>query len=532
MILNRGIGVTRRVALKIRSNERLGVTFMCRFKSMPGTVFRGKGFSSTTVFDHSPTDCTPFASLMDNGNCVALQFAGEDAPTKFQASFLWSVDPNFLHPTSGQRMRSLSSMFGYKILSVATSIESTKKLSPTPSPGCLHSTGVVYQVDKDEENGQTKQGGNSDRERHLLNVSWESNDGDRYVSSYDIEWLLSRRYNHEALQKRQALTEVTPQTALRRHFGLTEIDYATLKTDPDKAKFQILDTVFREGAVLVTGATPDTKNLESTVRNLALKLAKRISHGLLYGDIFHVRQIPNAHNIAYTMSPLPMHQDLSYYTSKPGLQLLHCVNHGGTVGGESMLLDGLAAATEFRRLAPDLYQILLTYEATFVKQRDDADMVFRRPHIEQDSAGIVTALHWSPPFEGPLAIDENRIDDYFVAYTAFERMVNDFLPVDRYLLPIPNSLERQLIEYSREFTVDRKLRQGDIMIFNNQRILHGRRSFSVDMDRATNGRHLVGCYTDLDETLNQYRLLRRHHLKELGVPEYTRNPGNGSSSLI
>ena len=197
-----------------------------------------------------------------------------------------------------------------------------------------------------------------------------------------------------------------------------------------------------------------------------------------------------------------------------------------------MLLDGLAAATEFQNLAPDLYQTLLECEATFIKQRGNADMAFRRPHIEQDSTGTVTAMHWSPPFEGPLAIDETLVDDYFVAYTAFERMVNDFLPADRYLPPVCNALERQLIEYSREFTIERKLQEGDIMIFNNHRMLHGRRSFEVDMALPTNGRHLVGCYTDLDETLNQYRLLRREHLKELGVPEYMRNPGNGSSSLI
>ena len=495
-----------------------------------------KAFSSAASYDHGPPeDDTPYASLIDNGTSVALRFAGVDEATRFHASWLWSVDPNYLHPTSGQRLRSMSCLFDYKIISVSTSIEETKNLPPTPSPGCLHSTGAVYQVENrhDSHSGTARHNGNDDnQERHLLNVSWESNNGDRYVSSYDIEWLLSRRYNKEALNARTASTQVTPDTALCRSKGLTEIDYATLESDPTAAKFQILDTLFRQGAVLVTGATPNPDNLESTVGDLALMLAKRISHGHLYGDIFHVQHTPNAHNIAYTTNPLPVHQDLAYYTSKPGLQLLHCVNQAGTVGGESMLLDGLAAATEFRNLAPDLYHVLLECEATFVKQRGDADMAFRRPHIEQDSTGTVTAMHWSPPFEGPLAIDERLVDDYFVAYTAFERMVNDFLPSDRYLLPISNELERQLIEYSREFTVERKLQEGDIIIFNNHRMLHGRRSFEVDMAQPTNGRHLVGCYTDLDETLNQYRLLRREHLKELGAPEYMRNPGNGTSSLI
>ena len=352
------------------------------------------------------------------------------------------------------------------------------------------------------------------------------------MSQYDMEWLHSRRYDEKALEHRHQSIEVTPSTALSRERGLTKINFdLLLESDPSKAHFAILDALFRDGAVLVTGATPNPDNVESTVGDLAVALAKRISHGHLYGDIFHVQHIPDAHNIAYTTVPLPVHQDLAYYTSKPGLQYLHCVNNKGTVGGESTLLDGLAAATEFKHLAPDLYQILLECEATFLKQRGNADMVFRRPHIEEDSTGTITAMHWSPPFEGPLAIDAARVDDYFVAYTAFERMVNDFLPADRYILPIDNALEQQLIDYSREYTVERKLQDGDIMIFNNQRMLHGRRSFDVSTDQPTNGRHLVGCYTDIDETLNQYRLLRRKYFGDLKTPEYMRNPGNGSSSL-
>ena len=93
-------------------------------------------------------------------------------------------------------------------------------------------------------------------------------------------------------------------------------------------------------------------------------------------------------------------------------------------------------------------------------------------------------------------------------------------------------MERKLIDYAHAHTWTKRLEPGEILVFNNQRMLHGRRSFQVEMDQPTNGRHLVGCYTDLDETLNQYRLLRRHHLTDLGSPDYIPNPGNGSSSLI
>ena len=50
----------------------------------------------------------------------------------------------------------------------------------------------------------------------------------------------------------------------------------------------------------------------------------------------------------YTSDRLRMHQDLAYYESPPGLQLLHCVENGsGVLGGESILIYGMAAAHRF-----------------------------------------------------------------------------------------------------------------------------------------------------------------------------------------
>ena len=42
-----------------------------------------------------------------------------------------------------------------------------------------------------------------------------------------------------------------------------------------------------------------------------------LSHGLLYGDTFHVKVMPHqsSKNIAYTSLPLCPHQDLAYYES-------------------------------------------------------------------------------------------------------------------------------------------------------------------------------------------------------------------------
>ena len=47
-----------------------------------------------------------------------------------------------------------------------------------------------------------------------------------------------------------------------------------------------------------------------------------------------------------------------------------------------------------------------------------------------------------------------------------------------------------------------------MLVFNNRRMLHGRRGFT---QRAGAVRHLRGCYVNIDEYANALNLLRRAH---------------------
>jgi gamma-butyrobetaine dioxygenase len=49
------------------------------------------------------------------------------------------------------------------------------------------------------------------------------------------------------------------------------------------------------------------------------------------------------------------------------------------------------------------------------------------------------------------------------------------------------------------------LRAGELMMFNNSRVLHGRTAYDPNEGR----RHLQGCYIDLDGPRSLYRTLSR-----------------------
>jgi gamma-butyrobetaine dioxygenase len=456
-----------------------------------------------------------------------------------------------MHPSSGQRTASPATAIGWKI--VRASIVENDALIPPPR-GCLHPMGTAYL-------GRYKN--RSPYSNRWLRIEWKKHESNsvqqRRVTHHHLQWLYQCRYDRSSLQRLTQQTTIHPHnnknnknkdTIIRQDSTLVEVDYHDLMNDDDddddeNSCLVLLQAIFEQGAALVRKAptgdicenSEDMKN--KTVAQVGIRLAGSLSHGQLYGNTFHVQSLPQAKNIAYTSTPLPPHQDLVYYQSPPGLQLLHCVENKAS-GGESTLVDALAAATQLQEWAPDLFDTLTTCCATFLKQRESADMVYRTPHIQvvidDNSNPVVVAVRWAPPFQGPVSVEPERLQEYFAAYMALERMLDNSLQHDLYLSSVVNQeLEQQLREYANEFTWEQRLAEGDILVFNNQRMLHGRRGFHLD-GVGVGRRHFIGCYTNMEDTLNRYRLLLRRKQfsadnDSVGVT-YQRITGNGSSGVL
>jgi len=504
----------------------------------------------------------------------------------FLSPLLWVNDPRYIHATSGQRLRSLG-QYSNKFAIVRAQIFSMNQVSfddvfddtcdstmlyPFPPKGSMHSRGDIYSLFTDIYRNI------DEKKKRLVKLWWNYGE----TSVFDLEWLVNLARNNclgRSLSSKLKGAENTVEASLRprrskersrmttavtkdiamgaidnpKAASISKFDYKETMENEDTL-YEAMRDIFEHGAILIQNA-PDvgemTKKegkatmsseddvnsqelLESIVRDLGQRFSGgSLSHGSLYGDIFHVKSKYNAENIAYTNVALPPHQDLTYYESKPFLQLLHCAtvtknNSNYIVGGESVLIDGMAAAEELRRIAPDVFNVLLNTEATFVKERHDADMVSPKPHIVVDRTyGQVVEFNWSPPFEGPLQINPSvAVEDYVRAYQALEIMVDNNYDDDMNCEPtlLPPSLETLLRDYAKKYTWERTLQAGEILVFNNQRMLHGRRSFNCF---GTVQRHLIGCYTDAIDTASQYRQLLRNRGWKSGGGYGRRNPGSG-----
>ncbi|RHY02514.1 hypothetical protein DYB25_011686, partial [Aphanomyces astaci] len=117
----------------------------------------------------------------------------------------------------------------------------------------------------------------------------------------------------------------------------------------------------------------------------------------------------------------------------------------------------------------------------------------------------VTAMFWSPPFEGvPTRIPAEKLPAYYAAYRALDEIIQE-----------------NVIEF--------KLKQGELVVFNQRsegesaftmdvgRMLHGREAFESKSDGV---RHLQGTYVNIDDFLCRFQSLRHQHDKANTVDKH------------
>jgi gamma-butyrobetaine dioxygenase len=150
-------------------------------------------------------------------------------------------------------------------------------------------------------------------------------------------------------------------------------------------------------------------------------------------------------------------------------------------GGDTGLVDGFAAAADLRATDHAAFDVLARNSVPFGYLDPTAELRASQPLILLSPRGRIRAVRFNNRSAQPLRLPYT---DVIAFYAAYRRWAG--------LLAEP---ERQL---------NLRLAPGDCLIFDNTRILHARTAFS-----ATGGRHLQGCYADLDGLASTVAVLRR-----------------------
>ena len=242
-------------------------------------------------------------------------------------------------------------------------------------------------------------------------------------------------------------------------------------------KAEALAAVLRLGFVLLRGVPAEP----GTVLDVAASFG--YVRETNYGRLFDVRVEPAPGNLAYTSRAIGPHTDNPYRDPAPTVQLLHCLRAAGQ-GGETGLVDGFAAAAELRAADAESFATLAITPVPFGYADKQAELRASLPLIQLSPGGRVRGVRFNNRSMRPLRRPYPEVTAFYAAYRRWAE-----------LLARP---ERQL---------NLRLAPGDCLVVDNTRVLHARTAFS--MSAGSPGRHLQGCYADLDGLASTLAVLSR-----------------------
>ncbi|XP_044114921.1 gamma-butyrobetaine dioxygenase [Neovison vison] len=312
-------------------------------------------------------------------------------------------------------------------------------------------------------------------DRKKVCITWPN----EHYSEFEADWLKKRCFSQQAREKLQRELFLPECQYWGAELQLPTLDFEDVLKNDEHA-CQWLSTLKKIGIVRLTGA--------SDKRGQVLKLGKRIGFLYLtfYGHTWQVQDKIDANNVAYTTGKLSFHTDYPALHHPPGVQFLHCIKQTVT-GGDSEIVDGFNVCQKLREKNPRAFQIL---SSTFVDFTDigvdycDFSVQSKHKIIELDDKGQVVRINFNNAtrdtvFDAPV----ERVQPFYAALKEFVDLMN-----------------------CKESKFTFKMNPGDVITFDNWRLLHGRRSYEAGTEIS---RHLEGAYADWDVVMSRLRILRQ-----------------------
>ena len=199
-----------------------------------------------------------------------------------------------------------------------------------------------------------------------------------------------------------------------------------------------------------------------------------------YGKFYDVIAKRTPDNLADTNLELPCHTDNPYRDPTPTIQILHCLE-ADVVGGKTILVDGFFLAEKLREDRPSFFNTLVSNAVQFEFATDNHILQNEAPIIELGLDGHPKRIKFNSRSIQPFRLADADLLPFYRAYQYWENLLHD------------KSLQLRFL-----------LSPGQAIIYDNERILHGRTSFELKSKR-----HLQGCYADRDALFSKIKILEK-----------------------
>lgn len=276
-----------------------------------------------------------------------------------------------------------------------------------------------------------------------LKIRWS----DGHETWFAGDWLRFNSYDDEA-RRRRVFTPTLWSDSTRKNPPAMAFD----PVNSDGAGFlKMLHHVRDLGLCFLRDAPADADTLE----RLALKIGPLQESN--FGRVQDLIVDHSKRTIANDVTALKPHTDEPYRASPPGVLLFHCLETDTTGGGSSTFLDGFEIAEVLRSEDPEGFAALASNRQSFRRYfSGEVDVVAEFPVISIDEFGNLIGVRINDRVAAPLSIPPKEVPAYYRGL--------------RRLLDLAEDPERM---------IRHTLRPGDIVIFDNHRILHGRTALTL-----------------------------------------------------
>lgn len=288
---------------------------------------------------------------------------------------------------------------------------------------------------------------------------------------YSLDWLWTNRPESGRVDPAEVSVQTWNADSLSTP---SQFDAADCRAHP-AILLLALETLKRMGIIIVSGLPNELTAGEQFGDLIGFKRETN------FGATFEVVNRPEPNNLAYTALALPLHTDLPNQRVIPSYQFLHCYQNSSS-GGASIFADGFHVCKELQTRNPDAYRVLSTTTIPFRFHDKSVDIRMRRKIIELDETGRVESFAFNAHIADIPDLPYTQLIEYYAAYQALLLLIR---------------------EPSMALHVN--LQPGQMVVFDNTRVLHGRTAF----DYQSSTRHLRGYYIEKNEVDSRMRMLSK-----------------------
>ena len=238
------------------------------------------------------------------------------------------------------------------------------------------------------------------------------------------------------------------------------IDFETVQSNAGYKKF--LKNLYQYGFSVVQNCKTEMSSVENIVNKIGYV------RNSIFGGLWSFESNEDKADSAYTQEELRPHTDATYSNDAPGLQLLLCCEYKAK-GGDSIMVDGFKIAEMIKKDNKELFDILSTINVKGSYIGDGVFLEAERPIFNLNSKKELFQVSFNNYDRAPFRFEKDLTIKFYEAVRTFDLMAN-----------------------SKEYQWRHILKPGELLIFNNWRVLHGRGSFDGT-------RKISGCYINKED---------------------------------